>query len=190
MLESEPDMALSSNKPALKRFLPLAIFILLVVLLAYGLTLDPRRVPSPLIGKPVPSFELPLLKQTGTLSSKDFIGDISLLNAWASWCVACRAEHELVSQLSRSGLKVYGLNYKDKAVDALAWLKKLGDPYVANAFDIEGRVGIEWGVYGTPESFLIDHQGIIRHKVIGPITPNIVQEELLPLIKQIRSEMS
>jgi len=179
------------SKKSLRRFLPLAIFVVLVGLLAYGLTLDPRRVPSPLIGKPVPVFELPLLDKPGTLSSSDLRGEISLVNAWASWCVACRSEHEIVTELSRSGLiKVYGLNYKDEAGNAKQWLKRLGNPYFVNAVDRDGRVGIEWGVYGTPESFLIDHNGIIRHKVIGPITPSIVSEELVPLIKQIKSEMS
>lgn len=183
-------MGSQDKKSSTKRFLPLGIFVLLVGLFAYGLTLDPRRVPSPLIGKPVPVFELPLLNKNGTLSSTDFKGTISLFNAWASWCVACRAEHEVITQLSRGGLKVYGLNYKDKKEDAMDWLSRLGDPYVVNAVDIDGRVGIEWGVYGTPESFLIDHQGIIRHKVIGPVTPEIVRDELIPLIKQIRSEMT
>ena len=179
------------NKKWFKRFLPLAIFVVLVGLLAYGLTLDPRRVPSPLIGKSVPAFELPLLNKSGTLSSSDLRGEISLVNAWASWCVACRSEHEIVTQLSRSGLmKVYGLNYKDEADNAKQWLRRLGNPYFVNAVDYDGRVGIEWGVYGTPESFLIDHNGIIRHKVIGPITPSIVDNELIPLIRQIQSEMS
>lgn len=180
--------ATQNRKYSVKRFLPLAIFVLLVGLLAYGLTLDPRRVPSPLIGKPVPAFELPLLNKSGTLSSDDLKGEISLVNAWASWCVACRAEHEVITQLSRSGLKIYGLNYKDETDDAKAWLTRLGNPYYVNAVDYDGRVGIEWGVYGTPESFLIDHNGIIRHKVIGPITPAIVTDELIPLIRQIQRE--
>ena len=179
-----------ASKTSVKRFLPLVLFVILVGLLAYGLTLDPRRVPSPLIGKPVPTFELPLLNKSGTLSSSDLRGEISLVNAWASWCVACRAEHEIVTQLSRSGLKVYGLNYKDETDNAKGWLNRYGNPYFVNAVDYDGRVGIEWGVYGTPESFLIDHNGIIRHKVIGPITPSIVNDELVPLIQQIRSEMS
>lgn len=180
----------TENKKSFKGFLPLIILAVLVGLLAYGLTLDPRRVPSPLIGKPVPTFELPLLDQEGTFSSNDFKGDVTLFNAWASWCVACRHEHELITQLSQSGLKVVGLNYKDETSNARRWLQRLGNPYAVNAVDYDGRVGIEWGVYGTPESFLVDHHGIIRHKVIGPVTPDIVKEELLPLIQQIRSEMS
>ena len=179
----------TKNRHPLRRFLPLIIFAVLVGFLAYGLTLDPRRVPSPLVGKPVPVFELPLLNQAGTLSSQNLKGEISLVNAWASWCVACRAEHEVITQLSQSGLKVYGLNYKDEPDDAKKWLQRFGNPYFVNAVDYDGRIGIEWGVYGTPESFLIDHQGIIRHKVIGPITPSIVNQELIPLIKQIKSEM-
>lgn len=181
--------AAQKNNNTARRFLPLAIFVLLVALLAFGLTLDPRRVPSPLIGKPVPAFDLPLLNQPGRLSSNDLKGGISLLNAWASWCVACRSEHEIITQLSQSGLRIYGLNYKDETKDAKQWLKRLGNPYYVNAVDYDGRVGIEWGVYGTPESFLIDHNGIIRHKIIGPITPEIVTNELIPLVRQIQSEM-
>ena len=183
-------IASHNSKHPIRRFLPLVIFAVLAGLLAYGLTLDPRRVPSVLIGKPVPAFELPLLNKSGTLSSNDLRGEISLINAWASWCVACRSEHQLVTELSRSGLKVYGLNYKDESDDAKRWLNRLGDPYFVNAVDRDGHVGIEFGVYGTPESFLIDHNGIIRHKVIGPITPSVVNDELIPLIQKIQSEMS
>ena len=182
--------AATDKKKSFKSFLPLIILTVLVGLLAFGLTLDPRKVPSPLIGKPVPTFELPLLNQGGTFSSKDFQGEITLFNAWASWCVACRHEHSLNTELSRSGLRVVGLNYKDETENAQRWLNALGDPYVVNAVDYDGRVGIEWGVYGTPESFLVDHKGIIRHKVIGPVTPAIVSDELIPMIKKIRSEMS
>jgi len=182
-------MASSDSKSPFRRFLPLILFVVLAGLLAYGLTLDPRRVPSPLIGKPVPAFELPLLDRSGTLSTNDLRGEISLLNAWASWCVACRAEHEVITRLRQSGLKVIGLNYKDETEDARDWLKRLGNPYVVNAVDRDGRVGIEFGVYGTPESFLIDHLGIIRHKVIGPVTSSIVEGELIPMIRQIQTEM-
>lgn len=182
-------MATADSKSSFKRFLPLILFVVLVALLAYGLTLDPRRVPSPFIGKPVPAFELPLLDQSGTLSSADLRGEITLLNAWASWCVSCRAEHEIITRLRRGGLRVIGLNYKDETDNARNWLNQLGNPYVANAVDYDGRVGIEFGVYGTPESFLIDHLGIIRHKVIGPVTSTIVKEELIPMIQKIQSEM-
>ena len=147
-------MATANTKGSFKRFLPLILFVVLVGLLAYGLTLDPRRVPSPFIGKPVPTFELPLLDQSGTISSAEMKGEVILLNAWASWCVACRAEHAVITQLRKSGLKVIGLNYKDETENARNWLKRYGNPYVVNAVDYDGRVGIELGVYGTPESFL------------------------------------
>lgn len=154
----------------LRRFLPLIVFAVLVGFLAIGLTLNPRLVPSPLIDKPAPEFKLPLLLQKGTFSNKDLLGHVTLVNVWASWCFACRQEHETVKYLSRNGVRIIGLNYKDKANDAKQWLAKLGNPYQAIAADEDGRVAIDWGVYGAPETFLIDKQGIIRHKVIGPLT--------------------
>ena len=153
-----------------RRFMPLIAFAILVVLLAIGLTLNPRLVPSPLIGKPAPVFELPLLLKDGSFSNKDLIGHITLVNVWASWCFACRQEHETVKRLSRDGVRIIGLNYKDEPDDAKQWLAKLGNPYQRIAVDYDGRVGIDWGVYGAPETFLIDKQGIIRHKVIGPLS--------------------
>ncbi len=150
--------------------MPLIAFAVLVVLLAVGLTLNPRLVPSPLIGKPAPEFELPLLLEDGSFSNKDLIGHVTLLNVWASWCFACRQEHETVKRLSRNGVRIIGLNYKDEPGDAKQWLAKLGNPYQRVATDYDGRVGIDWGVYGAPETFLIDQQGIIRHKVIGPLS--------------------
>jgi cytochrome c biogenesis protein CcmG/thiol:disulfide interchange protein DsbE len=169
--------------------IPAAVFAVLVVFLAVGLNLDPRKVPSPLVGKPVPEFSLTRLKDPDlTFSQEDLNGSISLLNVWATWCVSCRAEHKILLALANSGkVDIYGLNYKDKREDAMRWLQVLGDPYLANAFDGEGRVGIDWGVYGTPESFLIDKQGVIRHKVIGPITVEILKDELLPLIEELQS---
>jgi len=150
--------------------MPLIIFVALVVVLAIGLTLNPRLVPSPLIDKPAPSFELPLLLQQGSFSDKDFIGHVTLLNVWASWCFACRQEHEVVKQLSRDGVRIIGINYKDEVKNAKAWLARLGNPYQAVAVDGDGRIAIDWGVYGAPETFLIDKKGIIRHKVIGPLS--------------------
>lgn len=169
--------------------IPAGVFAIVVVFLAVGLNLDPREVPSPLVGKPVPQFSLTRLKDPGlTFSQEDLNGKVSLLNVWATWCVSCRAEHRVLLALAKSGkVDIYGLNYKDKREDALRWLQVLGDPYVANAFDGEGRVGIDWGVYGTPESFLIDKQGVIRHKVIGPITVEVLKDELLPLIEELQS---
>jgi len=171
----------------MKRFLPAIIFILLAALLGIGLTLDPKKVPSPLIGKATPVFELPQLKQPDVnINTEVFKGKVSLLNVWATWCVSCRAEHEVLTAIANSGkVEIYGLNYKDERDAAKRWLQVYGDPYVASGFDQDGRVGIDWGVYGTPETFLIDQQGIIRHKVIGPVTTKIWQEELLPMISKL-----
>lgn len=169
--------------------IPAGVFAIVVVFLAIGLNLDPRKVPSPLVGKPVPAFALTRLKDpNASLNQDEFTGKVSLLNVWATWCVSCRAEHQILLALAKSNkVSIYGLNYKDKREDAMRWLKVLGDPYVANAFDGDGRVGIDWGVYGTPETFLIDKQGVIRHKVIGPITVEILKQELLPLIEKLKS---
>ncbi len=173
--------------PFVRYLTPLVLFLALAALLYKGLALNPREVPSPLIGKPAPEFALPDLKDAGKqLSHTDFQGKVSLLNIWATWCVSCRAEHPLLMQLARQGVTIYGLDYKDNRDDAQRWLARFGDPYVANAFDADGRVGIDWGVYGTPETFVIDQQGIIRHKHIGPLTEDAIQREILPLIQQLR----
>lgn len=162
---------MQTKKPStIRRFVPLIIFTVLVIFLAIGLTLNPRLVPSPLIGKPVPVFELPLLLQDGAFSNKDLIGQVTLVNVWASWCFACRQEHEVVKHLSREGVRIIGLNYKDEANDAKQWLSQLGNPYENVVVDYDGRIAIDWGVYGAPETFLIDKQGIVRHKVIGPLS--------------------
>ena len=176
------------NKEAtlLRRFMPLIVFAILVVFLAVGLTLNPREVPSPLIGKPAPVFELPLLLSEGSFSNKDLMGHITLVNVWASWCFACRQEHETVKFLSRNGVRIIGLNYKDEAVDAKRWLAKLGNPYQAIAADRDGRIAIDWGVYGAPETFLIDQQGIIRHKVIGPLTDQEKFDALMAVMETLK----
>jgi cytochrome c biogenesis protein CcmG/thiol:disulfide interchange protein DsbE len=162
---------MENEQPSLiKRFLPLIIFASLASLLAIGLTLNPREVPSPLIGKSAPEFELPLLLQQGSFSDKDLIGQVTLVNVWASWCISCRQEHDTLKYLARNGARVIGLNYKDEPDDAKKWLARLGNPYQIVAADYDGSVGIDWGVYATPETFLIDKNGIIRHKVIGPLT--------------------
>lgn len=191
----------NKQSSVLRRFMPLIVFIGLVVFLAIGLTLNPRTVPSPLIDKPAPEFELPLLSADGKFSNKDFIGHVTLVNVWASWCFACRQEHEAVKYLSRNGVRIIGLNYKDEPDDAKAWLAKLGNPYEVIAADYDGRVGIDWGVYGAPETFLIDKNGIIRHKVIGPITAideldniiEIAEEEhydgLLKAVKSLKDQL-
>jgi len=170
--------------------LPLVLFLAMAGLLYRGLSIDPRLVPSPLVGKSAPAFSLARLEDpAATLSNADFKGRVSLLNVWATWCVSCRAEHQVLMQLSRStDVAIYGLNYKDERPAALRWLQQFGDPYRANAFDADGRVGIDWGVYGTPETFIIDKQGVIRHKHTGPLTWDIVQHEIMPLVKQLQAE--
>lgn len=171
-------------------FLPFGAFVALVVLLWVGLGINPREVPSPFIGKPAPAFELPKLYEEGeTISDKDMLGKVWVLNVWASWCVSCRAEHEVVSRFaSMDKVDFVGLNYKDESPDAKAWLKRFGNPYSAIAVDLEGRVGIDWGVYGVPESFVVDKKGIIRHKFTGPIDEAAVTETLRPLVKKLREE--
>lgn len=168
-----------------KRFMPLIAFMVLVALLAVGLTLNPRLVPSPLIGKPAPEFELPLLLKQGSFSNKDLIGHVTLMNVWASWCFACRQEHETVKSLSRQGVRIIGLNYKDESQDAKNWLAKLGNPYQSIAVDYVGRIAIDWGVYGAPETFLIDKKGIIRHKVIGPLSDEKNYNDLMLVMKEL-----
>jgi cytochrome c biogenesis protein CcmG/thiol:disulfide interchange protein DsbE len=175
------------------RFLiPLAVFVVMVVFLAIGLTLDPREVPSPFIGKPAPAFALPQVADAGkTLSPADLKGQVYLLNVWASWCVSCRQEHPVLLELAKKNVvPIYGLNYKDEREEALGWLNQFGNPYTASAFDADGRVGIDWGVYGVPETFVIDKAGIIRHKQTGPITPEILENTLLPLIRQLQGSPS
>ena len=173
----------------LQKLVPLLIFIVLVVFLGIGLTLDPREIPSPLINKPMPVFSLTQLKESDkTLSSTDFLNEVSLFNVWASWCVACRSEHPVLLDLSRTGVvNIYGLNYKDKREEALRWLDYYGDPYTKNVYDLNGKLGIDFGVYGVPETFIIDHEGIIRYKHIGPITEDILKNKLLPIIKQLKA---
>lgn len=171
------------------RFLvPLVIFVVLAGFLFAGLWLKPREVPSPLIDKPAPQFELSQLHSPEKSFTRDeMLGKVWLFNVWASWCVSCRAEHPLLVQLARSGqVEIYGLNYKDKRNDAKRWLQQLGDPYQMSAFDEEGRVGIDFGVYGVPETFVIDKQGNIAHKVIGPVTPDALQDCVIPLVDLLK----
>ncbi|MFH1873286.1 MAG: DsbE family thiol:disulfide interchange protein [Pseudomonadota bacterium] len=170
--------------------LPAAAFLALAALLAIGLTLNPREVPSPLIGKPVPTFDLPPVKgRTLGLSSADLgRGEVSLVNVFASWCVACREEHPLLMDLKARGLvPIHGLNYKDQPDDAARWLGQWGDPYTRTGADVDGRVGIDWGVYGVPETFVIGPDGRIAYKHIGPITPGFVSEKLIPMIERLRA---
>ena len=169
---------------------PLAIFAIVGVFLGVGLTLNPREIPSPLIGKPVPQFQLAAVKgRTLGLASSDLRGEVSIVNVFASWCVACREEHPLWMALARQNVApIHGLNYKDKPDDAARWLGELGDPYRRTGADLDGRVGIEWGVYGVPETYVVDKRGVIRDKVIGAITPRIVDERLLPLVRRLQAE--
>jgi cytochrome c biogenesis protein CcmG, thiol:disulfide interchange protein DsbE len=170
-----------------RMFWPLAIFLTLVVFLAIGLRLDPREVPSPLVGKEAPVFSAPsLAAPERILRKQDMLGKVWMLNVWASWCVACREEHPVLVNYARSGgFPVYGLNYKDKREDGLRWLRQLGNPYTDVVYDLDGRIGINYGVYGVPETFIIDKAGVIRYKHIGPITPDALHDKIEPLLRQL-----
>jgi cytochrome c biogenesis protein CcmG/thiol:disulfide interchange protein DsbE len=174
----------------LRFLLPLAIFLGLVWFLYQGLFLDPKEVPSPLINKPAPAFKLEQLDKPGaTIKRDDMLGKVWLLNVFASWCVACREEHPLLVEFSRMKmLPIYGLNYKDERIAGMKWLSTFGNPYEASLFDSDGRVGIDYGVYGVPESFLVDAKGVIRYKQIGPFTPEAIQTKLIPLVQQLQKE--
>ena len=169
--------------------LPLGIFIVLLAFLAVGLRLNPREVPSPLIGKPVPGFRLAQLHNPAeTFGPEDLKGKVWLLNVWASWCVSCRQEHPVLIELAKRNIvPIVGLNHKDEGEQAKRWLVQYGgDPYVLSAVDQNGRVGIDFGVYGVPETFLIDKTGVIRYKQIGPVTPDALENKILPLIKELQ----
>lgn len=173
---------------SLKLLLPLAVFVVIVVFLWQGLSRDPREVPSPLIGKPAPAFELVQLHKPGEkLSTADMKGQVWLLNVWASWCVSCRIEHPLLVELAKANVvPVIGLNYKDKNDAGIAWLRQYGDPYKLSVVDGDGRVGIDWGVYGVPETFVVDKAGVIRYKQIGPISAEALQQKILPLVRDLQ----
>ena len=179
--------------PRFRRFpyvFPLLGFIVIAAAFAIGLTLDPREIPSVLIGKQVPEFDLaPVDGRTRGLSSKDLKGEVSLVNVFASWCTECRREHPLFMEMTAQGVvPVHGLNYRDKPDDARNWLDELGDPYTRTGADLDGRVGIDWGVYGVPETFIVDISGRIAHKHIGAITPKALNEEILPLVRDLRRQ--
>jgi len=167
--------------------IPLGVFAVLVVLLYAGLGLNPREVPSPLIGKPAPAIRLARLDvPEKVFSHEEMRGRVWLLNVWASWCAACRDEHPLLVALAKEGrVPLVGLNYKDKADDAKAWLARFGDPYLVSVSDLDGRTGIEYGVYGVPETFVIDRQGVIRYKQIGPVTAEKLERSILPLVREL-----
>jgi cytochrome c biogenesis protein CcmG/thiol:disulfide interchange protein DsbE len=168
--------------------LPILMLAVLVAFLVVGLNRDPSYVPSPLVGKPAPAFSLPRLDDpSATVSRSDLLGDVSLVNVWATWCVACRQEHPYLLELARTaGVRIFGLNWKDDPLLARQWLRQLGDPYTATALDQDGRVAIDWGVYGAPETFLVDASGVILYKHIAPLTPQAWEGEFLPRIRLAR----
>jgi cytochrome c biogenesis protein CcmG, thiol:disulfide interchange protein DsbE len=174
---------------SLRFIIPLGLFAMLVFFLWRGLALDPREVPSPLIGKPAPAFALTRLDDANrTIRRDDMLGKVWLLNVWASWCVACRQEHPTLLAFARTkAAPVIGLNYKDTRPEGLGWLNEFGDPYDASVFDANGRVGIDFGVYGVPETFVIDKRGVIRFKQIGPLTPEVLEQRILPLLKELNA---
>ena len=171
----------------MKRFLPVALFAALLLLLAVGLRLNPHELPSTLIDRPAPSFTLPRLDAPEqTLSPQEMRGQVWLLNVWASWCTTCRQEHTLLLKLARSSpVPIIGLNYKDKPEDAQRWLRQLGDPYRASVSDLQGLTGIEYGVYGVPETYVIDRKGMIRYKLVGALTKEQLEQKILPLLKEL-----
>jgi cytochrome c biogenesis protein CcmG/thiol:disulfide interchange protein DsbE len=177
------------NKRSLVFLLPLVAFFALTAFLLKGLWLDPREIPSPLINKPAPDFRLEALEAPGrSVARADLLGKVWMLNAWASWCVACREEHPLLVAFARdAGIPIVGLNYKDTRAEGMRWLAQFGNPYVTSAFDQSGRVGIDFGVYAVPETFLIDKQGVVRFKQIGPVTPELIDKTLRPLIARLNA---
>lgn len=176
------------NKIQFKRFIPIIVFLGLGIFLLRGLSMDPRNIPSTMIDKPVPSFQLPTLsKLDGKFSNNNFKGHVSLMNVWATWCATCQQEHMVLMDISkRYPISIYGLDYKDDPVQAQAWLHEYGNPYKLIGLDTMGKVAIDWGVYGTPETFLIDADGIVRYKHVGPIDVRVWKHEFLPLIKKYK----
>ena len=162
--------------------IPVVVLAALIALFAIGLQKDPTKIPSPLIGKPAPTFNLPTMDRRG-FSAADLKGKVTVVNFWASWCTPCLEEHPVLLELSRSGVTIVGMNYKDQPTDAQAWLSQHGNPFQLVAQDLDGRVAIDWGVYGVPETFIVDAQGTIVHKQVGPLTPEIWQRDIAPLVK-------
>lgn len=171
--------------PRLKLFLPLFLFAVLALFLFRGLSLDPQELPSALIDRPLPEFSLPELKTGDTVRAGDLRGSVSLLNVWATWCVSCRVEHPYLQQLADSGVPIYGLNYKDEDAAALRWLNDLGNPYRLNIVDRDGSLGVDLGVYGAPETYLLDGDGIIRYRHVGVVDDRIWQGVLSPLYEEL-----
>lgn len=173
-----------------KYLLPLIVFSIMAVFLALGLQLNPREIPSPFIDKPAPQFSLPQLHDPQKqLTTAQMQGQVWLLNVWASWCFSCRQEHPLFNKLAQqTSAPIIGLNYKDAEQDAKLWLQKLGDPYRISIADLEGRAGLDWGVYGVPETFVMDKRNIVRYKHTGPLTTDDMQEIIMPLIAKLQAE--
>jgi cytochrome c biogenesis protein CcmG/thiol:disulfide interchange protein DsbE len=185
--------AASTVKNAKTRALmPLAIFIALVALLFYGLQLDPRKVPSPLVNKPAPTFELASLEDPRKMVTNEILmGKVSLVNVWASWCPSCRQEHGELMYIARNNdVQVVGFNWKDTRAEALEMLRRYGNPYVVSAYDPDNKYGLHWGVYGAPETFVVDGEGIIRYKHIGPVDRNVWETVLRPIVEQYRPQTS
>ena len=172
---------------SLKFVIPLVLFVALAAFLAVGLTRDPREVPSPFIGRAAPAFKLERLHDANAVfTPEEMRGKVWLLNVWASWCVSCKVEHPLLVELAKSNaVPIVGLDYKDTRDEGLRWLQRMGDPYALSAFDVDGKVGIDYGVYGVPETFVIDKQGVIRFKQIGALTPEVLRDKVLPLLRKL-----
>tara|TARA_R110001599_G_scaffold353795_2_gene597920 strand:- start:65200 stop:65754 length:555 start_codon:yes stop_codon:yes gene_type:complete len=174
--------------PRLKLFLPLIIFAVMSIFLFRGLSLDPQSLPSALIDQPLPEFSLPVLGQDRLIQRQDIVGEPALLNVWATWCVSCRVEHPYLLQIGTSGVPIYGINYKDEDAAAQRWLTELGDPYRANITDREGTLGLDLGVYGAPETYLVDANGVIRYRHVGVVDERVWQTILQPLYQQLIAE--
>ena len=168
---------------------PLFAFLVLVAIFIVGLTMDPSRIPSPLLENPAPVFSLPSLQDPSVeVGSANYANQMALVNIWATWCPGCRQEHGFLVELANEGaIPIFGLNWRDNRPDALQWLQALGDPYIASGFDVDGRVGIDWGAYGAPETFLVDQDGIVIHKHIAPLNREIWERDFLPLIRERES---
>ncbi|WP_086932386.1 DsbE family thiol:disulfide interchange protein [Agarilytica rhodophyticola] len=164
-----------------KLFIPLIVFVVISIFLWRGLSLDPNNVPSALIGKPLPKVSLPALKQERVVEREELLGQPFLLNVWATWCPTCIHEHPYLVKLAERGVKIVGLNYKDETDKALVWLERLGDPYSVNIVDTEGRMGLSLGVYGAPETFIVDSKGVIRYRHAGDVNDRVWKEKLAPI---------
>lgn len=179
------------SKTRLIAMIPLLLFVVIAVFFAKGLRLDPRHLPSMMVDKPVPDFTESTLEDANKqITNKDIKGQVALLNVWATWCTSCWAEHHvLMDVVEKEHVPIYGVNYKDERRTAQQWLQDRGNPYIENAFDDKGQLGIDLGVYGTPETFVIDKSGVIRYRLAGPMSPDTWQHVIKPLIEKLRAEV-